>query len=384
MIPTGGGVYIAGPMTRIAAFNFPTFFEVETVVVDSLRPGKVFNPARHDIETHGLEDLLLTEGPAACGQYLLDHPHKFSMREAMGADLAWIARNAYAIVLLPGWENSAGANAEVALGKSLGLTFYQATLQEVRDGYGALVQRYWWLDTLLAQDLPPLGARILPYSPLQDEAPVAFTPPDVLLQQQIDANEEKLAKTEETVRHSFGLEDLDTPSFERVGDIDFDEIVDPDVAREFVNEEVRKVSETGGEKGVKSERWDLLPMGALAKVAEHFGRGAAKYADHNWRRGYPWSRSYGAAGRHYRAFVEGEDYDRCPEDGHGCRHTDMEGNPYKGPVPGTCFNHTGSLHIVAFAWHALVLIEFFEQHQQYDDRFVYDGVRNTDPFADVD
>ena len=46
----------------------------------------------------------------------------FSLREALKADCAWICRNADAVAVLPGWEISRGANAEVALAKALGLT----------------------------------------------------------------------------------------------------------------------------------------------------------------------------------------------------------------------------------------------------------------------
>ena len=46
---------------------------------------------------------------------------EFSLREALGADTAWIAEHADAVVLLPGWERSLGAQAEAALARSLGL-----------------------------------------------------------------------------------------------------------------------------------------------------------------------------------------------------------------------------------------------------------------------
>lgn len=75
------------------------------------------------------------------------------------------------------------------------------------------------------------------------------------------------------------------------------------------NEEVRTVSSTGGEKGVKPRAFHLLPWKALGIIAEHFGIGASKYDDHNWRKGYEWSKSYSALQRHMADWWEGEERD---------------------------------------------------------------------------
>lgn len=107
-------------------------------------------------------------------------------------------------------------------------------------------------------------------------------------------------------------------------------------------EEVRSVSETGGEKGVKSERYDLIPVGAMATVAQLYGKGADKYAAHNWRKGYEWSKSYAALQRHATAFWEGEDLD--PE---------MQ-------LP----------HMASVVFHALTLITFMQEQPGFDDRFI--------------
>ena len=55
--------------------------------------------------------------------------------------------------------------------------------------------------------------------------------------------------------------------------------------------EVRTTSRTGGQKGTKPERFDLIPVGALAALARHYGAGAEKYDDNQWRKGYEWSKS---------------------------------------------------------------------------------------------
>lgn len=97
---------------------------------------------------------------------------------------------------------------------------------------------------------------------------------------------------------------------------------------------------TGGEKGSKLARFDLIPAGPLWELAEHYGRGAEKYASRNWERGYDWSLTYAALMRHLLAFWGGED-------------TDAE---------------TGSKHIIAVAWHAFVLAQFMDTHPELDNR----------------
>lgn len=75
-------------------------------------------------------------------------------------------------------------------------------------------------------------------------------------------------------------------------------------------------------------------------MARHYGRGAEKYEDNNWRRGYEWSLSYAALQRHATAFWGGEDVD--PE--------------------------TGSHHLAAVAFHAFAMMEWGRTHPEMDDR----------------
>lgn len=105
--------------------------------------------------------------------------------------------------------------------------------------------------------------------------------------------------------------------------------------------EVRVRNEqTGGEKGSKLARYDLIPAEPLRILAEHYGRGARKYEDRNWERGYDWSLSFAAMNRHLWSFWAGEDID--PE--------------------------TGSPHMAAVAWHAFLLLEFAVTHPDLDNR----------------
>ncbi|AYD81743.1 hypothetical protein Moki_47 [Arthrobacter phage Moki] len=109
--------------------------------------------------------------------------------------------------------------------------------------------------------------------------------------------------------------------------------------------EVRSVSSTGAEKGVKEARFDLIPTGALTQVAIHFGRGAQKYEPHNWRKGYEFSKGYAALQRHANSWQGGEDLD--PE--------------MKTP------------HLAAVAFHALALLELSVTHPEMDDRYKLEG-----------
>lgn len=114
----------------------------------------------------------------------------------------------------------------------------------------------------------------------------------------------------------------------------------------------------------------MIPIGPLVKLAEHFGKGARKYDVHQWRKGYEWSKSYSAMQRHGTAFWGGLDYDVCSNDPDGCLHITADGEPFEPLEPDTCYNHTGSHHLTAFAWHAFVLLEFTETHPEHDDRYI--------------
>lgn len=112
--------------------------------------------------------------------------------------------------------------------------------------------------------------------------------------------------------------------------------------QEMRRQEERRVSSTGGEKGVKEARYDLIPVEALEKLAILYGRGAAKYEDHNWRKGYDWSKSYAALQRHANSFWRGEDIDE----------------------------EMGLPHLAAVAFHAFTLMTFMEEQENFDDRYV--------------
>lgn len=105
--------------------------------------------------------------------------------------------------------------------------------------------------------------------------------------------------------------------------------------------EIRSISTTGGEKGMKVDRYDLIPVTSLRELARLFGVGAGKYAERNWERGYEFSKSYSALMRHAVAWWGGEDWD-----------SEMEVS-----------------HMTCVAWHAFALVHFGDaKFDQFDDR----------------
>ncbi|WP_427130333.1 dATP/dGTP diphosphohydrolase domain-containing protein [Pseudarthrobacter sp. S9] len=281
-------IYIAGPMRGLPQFNFPAFDQAASVL-ESLGH-EVFNPADRDRSVG-----FTTKGMTG-NENLAEHG--FSLREALHADTRWISLHADAIAVLPGWEKSTGAKVEVALGRALGIpvAYWKNFSQS-----GPIIE--------IPSDLKPSGAL-----------------PGTIIR-------EAVARTEDALKRM---------SFAASGAVV--------TTTRYTNSanEVRTTSSTGGEKGTKPERYDLIPVGALATVAALYGQGAAKYAAHNWRRGYEWSKSYAALQRHATQFWNGEDNDA----------------------------EMGLPHMASVAFHALALLTFMEERPGFDDRFKVEGGSN--------
>lgn len=285
-------LYIAGPMRGIPEFNFPAFFAAE----ETLRGWgyEIINPARRDVD-NGFKYQGLTgdEDLTALG---------FNLRSALGWDLAQIAGECDGVVTLDGWHRSRGAKAEVSTAVALDLPVNSV------DGWilRARVDR----DKANANLLQSLGSTR-------------------------DGDE------------VLGLTILDGAKLATA-------TLAPNVASNIVSMqtgEVRVTSATGGAKGSKPARFDMIPTDALWELAEQYGKGAEKYAPvnglDNWRNGYDWSLSFAAAFRHLTAAMGGEDIDA----------------------------ETGSKHVIAAAWHMFALAHFMNNdrlREQFDNR---QGVR---------
>jgi hypothetical protein len=113
----------------------------------------------------------------------------------------------------------------------------------------------------------------------------------------------------------------------------------------FIHEGEIRITDpdTGGQKGQKLARFDLIPPRPLWKLAEHYGRGAAKYAERNWEQGYKMSLSFAAQQRHSWAFWN---------------KAELDGNPYEGD----------DFHLSAIAFHSFAMQEFLHTHPEMDDR----------------
>lgn len=88
----------------------------------------------------------------------------------------------------------------------------------------------------------------------------------------------------------------------------------------------------------------LLSTEAMNQTAAVLAFGAQKYAEHNWRKGFAWSRPLAAAMRHITAFNAGEDKD--PE--------------------------SGLSHLAHAACCIMFLLEFEKTHPHLDDRYKSD------------
>jgi len=108
-------IYVAGPMRGIKEFNFPAF----NAATEYLRAlgHEVFNPAERDLQI-GFD-------PAGMdGTDLEVKDAGFDLLAALGADLAWIAGHADCVVVLSGWRDSLGAQAEVTTARAPSIPVY--------------------------------------------------------------------------------------------------------------------------------------------------------------------------------------------------------------------------------------------------------------------
>lgn len=281
-------VYLSGPMTGLPYYNYPAFFAAAAALNDA--GYRTYNPAA----SHGLDASACPTGT--------EKVEGFDARAAFAEYAAFITGRADAVAVLPGWEKSKGARAEVALASAIDLPIICALTGEVIevDIYAERIEDE--AARAACMDRHPAGSR-------RPSIPILTAVPDP------EPAAESVVTTPRPTPRGGG--------------------------------EVRTVSRTGGQKGVKEAQASLIPPGPLGELAVLFSRAAtAKYKDGpdgspNWKRGFNWSLSYDSLRRHLDAWwSRTEDHD--PE--------------------------MGVKHIICVAWHAFVLAWFMENRPDFDDR----------------
>lgn len=335
-------------------FNFAMFRECEEYLMEvGVGVAPIFNPARHDAEVLGMgwepdETQEVTEA---------------QLHSWMRKDLTEVAASNL-VVLLPGWQHSEGARREVQVARWCGV---HITEYEPESEYGYRLKPLsaddvdWVLSKPLSAPLDSPGTvtemkRSVPGLDPEcwgrdviertDTAQQAFDTmvkaAEARITEDIAAEMWEEYPTVEVPEGVTGLQDFNDDAWALWPE--YRAATNEDYARWYPQEdtgEVRSVNPlTGGEKGVKPERFDLVPVEPLKQVARIYGYGAAKYADRNWENGYEWSKSFAALQRHAWAFWGGETID--PESG----------------LP----------HLASVVFHAMAMMEWASTHPELDDR----------------
>ena len=100
------------------------------------------------------------------------------------------------------------------------------------------------------------------------------------------------------------------------------------------------ITSEGRKNDTNKLRYDLIPPGPLALLAEVYTIGAKKYDDRNWEKGIKWGRIFAALMRHAWAWWRGEKNDSVD----------------------------GQHHLASVAWCAFALMEYEKTHTEFDDR----------------
>jgi hypothetical protein len=269
-------IYILGPMTGKPFYNFPAFDAAARHA--QMLGHEVYNPAQLDRDG-GFDPSALP----------IQHdwtkmPSGLTLQEVIQRDLDAV-RRCSAYIALDGWEKSTGALAEKAV-----------------------------LDWQRAVRLDPATCK--PWvAPFPAKPGVKVAGPNGYCCSKCGASWPREATACSNCSAPFGV--FPTPGGEII-------VTDP---------------KTGGQKGQKLARFDLVPGEPLWELAEVYGRGAKKYADDNWRKGYSWKLSFGALNRHLWSWWHGEKRDEM-----------------------------GNHHLTQVAWHAFTLFWFEMFGKGTDDR----------------
>ena len=81
--------------------------------------------------------------------------------------------------------------------------------------------------------------------------------------------------------------------------MEFDKVLDTGKREQFDTGAIRDTEDN-------KPRFDLIPVEALNRLAQHYTNGAKKYGDNNWRKGLPIERCYSSALRHLYQYKMGD------------------------------------------------------------------------------
>lgn len=244
-------VYLAGPMSGIPAFNIPAF---DAAAAELRRRGfEVVSPAEVDGPDTRAQLLLSPNGDHA------DLPEDESWSFYLARDFRILHDDGIeAIVCLPGWESSKGADWETYMGAKLGI--------------------------------PHIGLQAL--TDLQDHTTGGpITPKDL--------EPGHVAEALSLVSAEPELYDADGKFIS------------------FADNPLRQRSATGGVKDNRGKpNLELIPFEPMMAVGRVLGFGAQKYKPNNWRLGLSWLQTAGSALRHIGKFLMGEDIDEESGESH--------------------------------------------------------------------
>jgi hypothetical protein len=312
-------------MTGIEQFNFPEFDEA----ADTLRfyhgPDECEFICPTELDSKDSRDAAMLN--AAGDPELYRDMTGETWGDLLSRDVRVIADKADGVIVLDGWEKSRGACLEVMVAVCGGKPIYDYEAWNQAAGGQAIYEF----------PVPP--------SEISDAWAALLEKPKLKAEKYaLPLGKFFSAITREIDDHL--NERLPDDIFERGPESDGSCV--PASEFEMTEGEFRMTSPTGGQKGQKPQRTDLLPPEFLLSLSEVYGFGASKYDDHNYLKGYDWSLSFAAALRHLLAAMDGEWLDE----------------------------ESGLPHVTHTAWHMAALF-MFERHGLGTDNRLFHSVERS-------
>lgn len=289
-------IYLAGPMTGIPQMNFPAFDaaakDLRARGYDVVSPAELDDPEDRTAALASEDGDINKMGPGRSWGFFLARDVKIIADEGIEA-----------IVCLSDWYESRGARLETFVARLCDIPIFWYV-------EGKKLLGVWGADIDAAHGPADEFER---YDDIEDPGPPLIPDAYVDLIRQTTEEQARSCSTFLEFAEKYSL-----------------------------TGETRVVNETtGGEKGTKPQRMELLPFDVLMRdVSPLYAFGATKYADHNWRHGFDWSLSFGAMMRHASEFWSGVEKDE----------------------------ETGCSPLASVVFHALALLHFEYAYPELDDR----------------